>query len=301
MLRGLMVAALSGLIHQQLAEVTQPPLPRQPYVAIDLHQLLDPHDYGSKEGEGRSCPLPAASLAAVCLLTTFRTSSMPLPLYNKEVFQTAMHGRWFKTRIFGKVHVFAPSTEAAKAIFTNEFVHFNKGYVKSMADAVGKKSLLCVAHDSHRRIRRLLSEPFSMNSLSKFVTKFDQMLSKRMRKFEEDGKSFVVLDFAMKRNRGDDGDIDIFLLEAIERSHNIVEMFGLKTLKKLVSPSKRRLEENIEARLKYPDQLDRFANSEVGLHEEIQKLKVLSGSPEFYPDLVALNAVPSILGLLSHD
>ncbi|PKI54973.1 hypothetical protein CRG98_024645 [Punica granatum] len=67
-----------------------------------------------------------------------------------------------------------------------------------MADAVGKKSLLCVAHDSHRRIRRLLSEPFSMNSLSKFVTKFDQMLSKRMRKFEEDGKSFVVLDFAMK-------------------------------------------------------------------------------------------------------
>ncbi|PKI54974.1 hypothetical protein CRG98_024646 [Punica granatum] len=90
MLRGLMVAALSGLIHQQLAEVTQPPLPRQPYVAIDLHQLLDPHDYGSKEGEGRSCPLPAASLAAVCLLTTFRTSSMPLPLYNKEVFQTAM-------------------------------------------------------------------------------------------------------------------------------------------------------------------------------------------------------------------
>ncbi|XP_031400970.1 cytochrome P450 90A1-like [Punica granatum] len=108
------------------------------------------------------------------------------------------HGRWFKTRIFGKVHVFAPSTEAAKAIFTNEFVHFNKGYVKSMADAVGKKSLLCVAHDSHRRIRRLLSEPFSMNSLSKFVTKFDQMLSKRMRKFEEDGKSFVVLDFAMK-------------------------------------------------------------------------------------------------------
>lgn len=67
-----------------------------------------------------------------------------------------------------------------------------------MADAVGKKSLLCAPHESHRRIRRLLSEPFSMNSLSRFVTKFDEMLCKRMRKLEEDGKSFAVLDFAMK-------------------------------------------------------------------------------------------------------
>ncbi|OWM64354.1 hypothetical protein CDL15_Pgr020320 [Punica granatum] len=104
-----------------------------------------------------------------------------------------------------------------------------------------------------------------------------------------------------KRKRGDDGDIDLSLLEAVERSHNTVEVLDLKTLKKLVFSFERRLKENIEARLKYPDQPDRFADSEVELHEEIQKLKVLSGSPELYPDLVSLNAVPSILGLLSHD
>ncbi|KAK4368077.1 hypothetical protein RND71_011869 [Anisodus tanguticus] len=108
------------------------------------------------------------------------------------------HGKWFKPRIFGKVHVFVPSVEGAKAIFTSDFALFNKGYVKSMADAVGKKSLLCVPHESHKRIRRLLSDPFSMNSLSKFVQRFDNMLCERLKKVQKEGKSFTVLDFNMK-------------------------------------------------------------------------------------------------------
>ncbi|CAN4080114.1 unnamed protein product [Withania somnifera] len=108
------------------------------------------------------------------------------------------HGKWFKTRIFGKIHVFVPSVEGAKAIFTNDFALFNKGYVKSMADAVGKKSLLCVPHGSHKRIRRLLSDPFSMNSLSNFVQSFDNMLCERLNKVQKEGKSFAVLDFNMK-------------------------------------------------------------------------------------------------------
>ncbi|KAL6220604.1 hypothetical protein ACLB2K_008360 [Fragaria x ananassa] len=67
-----------------------------------------------------------------------------------------------------------------------------------MADCVGKNSLLCVPHEKHRRIRRLLSEPFSMNSLSQFVQKFDKMLCQKLKKLEEGGKSFVVLEFSMK-------------------------------------------------------------------------------------------------------
>ncbi|XP_031253886.1 abscisic acid 8'-hydroxylase 3-like isoform X1 [Pistacia vera] len=108
------------------------------------------------------------------------------------------HGNWFKTRLLGKIHVFAPSTEGARTIFANDFVKFNKGYVKSMADAVGEKSLLCVTHESHKRIRRLLSDPFSMNSLSKFVKNFDKMLSERLKTLEKSGKSFSVLKFGMK-------------------------------------------------------------------------------------------------------
>jgi cytochrome P450 len=95
--------------------------------------------------------------------------------------------------------VFVPNTEGARMVFAKDFAHFNKGYVKSMADAVGKESLLCVPHGSHKRIRRLLSDPFSMNSLSKFVKKFDKMLCERLKNLEN-GKSFVVLDFSMKVN-----------------------------------------------------------------------------------------------------
>lgn len=96
-------------------------------------------------------------------------------------------------------------------------------------------------------------------------------------------------------------DVDLSLLEAVERSQQVVEALDLKTLKKLVLSFERRLSANLEARLKYPDQPDKFADSELDLHDELQKLKVLAGGPELYPDLVALNAVPSILGLLTHD
>jgi hypothetical protein len=97
------------------------------------------------------------------------------------------HGRWFKTRLFGKVHIYIPTPEGARTIFANDFDLFNKGYVKSMADAVGKKSLLCVPVESHKRIRRLLSEP-----------KFDKLLCGRLQKLEESGKSFKTLDFCME-------------------------------------------------------------------------------------------------------
>ncbi|KAF6174653.1 hypothetical protein GIB67_006305 [Kingdonia uniflora] len=95
--------------------------------------------------------------------------------------------------------------------------------------------------------------------------------------------------------------IDNSLLEALEKSQTTIEVLDLRTLRKLVLSFERRLRDNIEARLKYPDQPDKFADSEVELHDEIEKLKVLAGGPELYPELVSHNTIPSILGLLSHD
>ncbi|GLT39174.1 hypothetical protein SLA2020_133800 [Shorea laevis] len=108
------------------------------------------------------------------------------------------HGKWFKTRIFGQIHVFVPSAEAARTVFTSEFVNFNRGFIKSMADAAGEKSLFSVPQETHKRIRRLLSDTFSMNSLSKFLKKVDKMLCQRLNELEEAGKSFKMLDFTMK-------------------------------------------------------------------------------------------------------
>ncbi|EEF38073.1 Ent-kaurenoic acid oxidase, putative [Ricinus communis] len=108
------------------------------------------------------------------------------------------YGKWFKTRIFGKIHVFAPSTEAARKVFTNDFGEFNKGYIKSMATVVGEKSVFAVPLESHKRIRHILSALFSIPSLSIFVQNFDQMLSQRLKNLQERGITFAVLDFTMK-------------------------------------------------------------------------------------------------------
>ncbi|CAN4078446.1 unnamed protein product [Withania somnifera] len=98
------------------------------------------------------------------------------------------------------------------------------------------------------------------------------------------------------------GGIDLSLLEALEKSQqNSVEVLDIKTVKKIVLAFERRLKENIAARLKYPDQPEKFADSEVELHEEIEKLKILAGGPEFYPELVNLGTVASITSLLNHE
>ncbi|KAI9086968.1 hypothetical protein K1719_031129 [Acacia pycnantha] len=95
--------------------------------------------------------------------------------------------------------------------------------------------------------------------------------------------------------------IDLSLLEAVEKSQSSVEEIDLKALKKLVLTFECHLKDNIDVRLKYLNQPDRFANSEIELHEELQKLKVLAGDPELYLDLVNLNVVLSIVDLLNHD
>ncbi|KAK1575281.1 hypothetical protein Q3G72_004086 [Acer saccharum] len=109
---------------------------------------------------------------------------------------------------------------------------------------------------------------------------------------------------SVSSNGNDDNNynIDASLLEALEKSsQSNIEVLDHRTLKKLVLSFERRLKENIEARLKYPDHPEKFAETEVDLHEELEKLKVLAGGPDLYPDLVNLNTIPSILGLLSHD
>ncbi|XP_041004255.1 beta-catenin-like protein 1 [Juglans microcarpa x Juglans regia] len=128
------------------------------------------------------------------------------------------------------------------------------------------------------------------------VANASKQSSKRKRTDEND-----VLLLPPGSSNGVSSNLDLSLLEALEKSQHAVEVLDLRTLKRLVLSFERRLKENIEARLKYPNQPDRFADSELELHEELHKLKILAGGPELYPDLVSLNAIPSILNLLAHD
>lgn len=54
-------------------------------------------------------------------------------------------------------------------------------------------------------------------------------------------------------------------------------------------------------RIKFPDAPEKFMESEVELHEILQEMRVLATAPDYYPLLVKLNIIPSLLELLSHD
>ncbi|KAL3676980.1 hypothetical protein R1sor_026928 [Riccia sorocarpa] len=95
-------------------------------------------------------------------------------------------------------------------------------------------------------------------------------------------------------------EVDLALLDALEASE-VVEVIDVRGLKKIVLGFERKLRDNLEARMKYMDQPDKFVESEVDLDDEIKKMHALAAAPDLYPELVRLNAVPSILGLLSHE
>ncbi|KAL1140811.1 hypothetical protein AAG570_000739 [Ranatra chinensis] len=73
------------------------------------------------------------------------------------------------------------------------------------------------------------------------------------------------------------------------------------TLKRMLLLFEKRALKNQEMRIKYPDMAEKFMESEVELHEAIQELHAVATVPDLYPIMVELNAIPSLLELLSHE
>lgn len=63
----------------------------------------------------------------------------------------------------------------------------------------------------------------------------------------------------------------------------------------------KRVLKNQEMRIKFPEQPEKFMESEVDLHNIIQELHAVATVPDLYPILVELNAIPSLLELLAHQ
>ncbi|CAM6091003.1 unnamed protein product [Calypogeia fissa] len=94
--------------------------------------------------------------------------------------------------------------------------------------------------------------------------------------------------------------VDLGILDGLEDS-DAVEILDVRGLKKMILSFERKLSNNLEARMKYMEQPDKFVDSEVDLDDEVKKLHALATAPDLYPELVRLNSVSSILGLLSHE
>lgn len=63
----------------------------------------------------------------------------------------------------------------------------------------------------------------------------------------------------------------------------------------------KRVLKNQEMRIKFPEQPEKFMDSEVDLHAAIQEFHAIATVPDLYPLFVELHAVSSLLELLSHQ
>lgn len=72
------------------------------------------------------------------------------------------------------------------------------------------------------------------------------------------------------------------------------------SLKKIFLLFEKRVLKNQEMRIKFPDQPEKFMESELDLHEVLQQLNSVSTAPDLYPLVVELNGIASLLELLAH-
>ncbi|KAJ8390131.1 hypothetical protein AAFF_G00110050 [Aldrovandia affinis] len=73
------------------------------------------------------------------------------------------------------------------------------------------------------------------------------------------------------------------------------------SVKKMILTFEKRSYKNQELRIKFPDNAEKFMEAELDLNDIIQEMHVIATMPDLYHLLVELNAIHSLLGLLSHE
>ncbi|XP_075235891.1 beta-catenin-like protein 1 [Lycorma delicatula] len=79
------------------------------------------------------------------------------------------------------------------------------------------------------------------------------------------------------------------------------EVMDETSLKKIILLFEKRALRNREMRIKFPDNAEKFMESEVELHEVLQEMHVVATVPHLYNLVVELSAIPSLLELLTHE
>ncbi|XP_053600988.1 beta-catenin-like protein 1 isoform X2 [Plodia interpunctella] len=91
------------------------------------------------------------------------------------------------------------------------------------------------------------------------------------------------------------------ILRFVETEVTEGEVLDETAVKKLVLNFEKKALKNREMRIKFPDQPEKFMDSEIDLHEALQELSAVATVPDQYPLLVELKCINSLLELLSHD
>lgn len=87
-------------------------------------------------------------------------------------------------------------------------------------------------------------------------------------------------------------------VESEEPEGDVLDEAGLK---KILLLFEKRVLKNQEMRIKFPENPEKFMESEIELNDVIQDLRSVATVPDLYPLLVELNGISSLLELLSHQ
>ncbi|KAH9634128.1 hypothetical protein HF086_001330 [Spodoptera exigua] len=91
------------------------------------------------------------------------------------------------------------------------------------------------------------------------------------------------------------------ILRFVENETTEGDVLDETAVKKLVLNFEKKTLRNREMRIKFPDQPEKFMDSEIDLYEALQDLSAVATVPDQYPLLVDLKCINSLLELLSHD
>ena len=91
------------------------------------------------------------------------------------------------------------------------------------------------------------------------------------------------------------------ILKYVEEEEPSGDLLDETGLRKMILLFEKRNLRNQEMRIKFPDNPEKFMESEVDLNGMIDELKAIATVPDLYPVLVDLNAIPSLLELLAHQ
>ncbi|CAF3329780.1 unnamed protein product [Rotaria socialis] len=90
------------------------------------------------------------------------------------------------------------------------------------------------------------------------------------------------------------------LLQMLEQESSTVEL-DETSLKRMLSQLEKRISKNQEMRIKYPDQPEKFMDSEIELNDAVQELHAVATQSDLYHVLVNMNGINLLMGLLTHE
>ncbi|CAN0892163.1 Cytochrome P450 26B1 [Linum grandiflorum] len=134
----------------------------------------------------------------------------PSGIFNFMKERQERYGKVFKSFVLGRFTVFMTGREASKILLTGKdgMVSLNLFYTGQQV--LGPTSLLQTTGDAHRRLRRLIAEPLSVEGLKKYFHFINTLAAHTMDQWSGRDKVFVLEEastVSKKQERIQGGDI----------------------------------------------------------------------------------------------